>query len=94
MDPKRLAWIRGIAERVPRLLDAIRAGNHWAEYPLGERRIDGRRVRLTLRAAVVEGAPVADDGDPLAELIELPAGPHGAPLDTGPIAGARGPGRG
>ena len=71
MDPKRRAWLEGIADRVPRLLDAIREGNYRSEFILGERQIDGRRVRLTLRAEAITGAPIADDGAPFSELPVL-----------------------
>ena len=69
--PKRRAWLEGIADRVPRLLDAIREGNYRSEFILGERQIDGRRVRLTLRAETITGPPIADDGEPLPELATL-----------------------
>ena len=79
MDPKRLAWLDGIADRVPRLLDGVRAGSHKCAFILGERNVDGRRVQLTLRAQVVEGVPLADDGEPL----PLPVPPTLAPRSGG-----------
>lgn len=79
MDPKRLRWLDGIAARVPRLLAEIRAGHAEASYVLGERDIDGRRVRLVLRAEVTEGVPKDDDGEALPELVGLPVRRMGKP---------------
>lgn len=56
-DPeRRRAWLDGIAARVPRLFGKIAQSNVEAGYVLGEKRIDDRRVQLTLLARVVVGA--------------------------------------
>ena len=77
MDPKRLAWLDGIADRVLRLLDRVRAGSRECAFILGERNVDGRRVQLTLQARVLEGARFADDGEPLLVLPTLAPRPAG-----------------
>ena len=90
VDPNRLAWLNGIADRVPRLLDAIRKGSCAAEFLLGERRINGRRVRLTLRAQVIEGAPLPDDGNPLPELPRLNPAREDDPVRRDNLVGSDG----
>ena len=49
-------FLRGVAERIPRLIEAIQAGATVAQYKLGSRRLDdGRRIELELVARVPEG---------------------------------------
>ena len=48
-------FLRGVADRIPRLIKAIEAGNASAGYKLGSRRMaDGRNVELELVARVPE----------------------------------------
>jgi hypothetical protein len=47
-------FLEQLANRIPRLFSAIRDGNTKSEYIIGNRRIDGRQVRLKLVAEVVD----------------------------------------
>jgi len=47
-------FLEQLAGRIPRLFDAIRAGNIKSEYIVGVRRIGQRQVRLKLVAEVVD----------------------------------------
>jgi len=47
-------FLERLAERIPRLFEAIRAGNVKSEYIIGIRRIGPKNVRLKLVAEVVD----------------------------------------
>lgn len=48
-------FLCGVAERIPRLIEAIQAGAATAQYKLGTRRLDdGRHIELELVARVPE----------------------------------------
>ena len=49
-------FLGGIAARIPRLIEAVRAGTATASFKLGTRRLDdGRHIELELVARVPEG---------------------------------------
>ena len=63
-------FLASIAEKIPRLFAAIASGNTRAEFVLGTRLLQGRRVRLLLVAEVIEpgGSPLATHG----QIIPVP----------------------
>ena len=49
-------FLGGVAARIPRLMETIKADSTSASYKIGTRRLnDGRRVELELVARVAEG---------------------------------------
>jgi len=56
-DARQRLFFAGIAERIPKLFAAIEEGNFKSYFLLGVRTINGRRVQLSLRAEVIDGAP-------------------------------------
>ena len=49
-------FLGGVAARIPRMIDAIQAGNSMARFKLGSRRLnDGRHIELELVARVPDG---------------------------------------
>ena len=66
MNSAQIAFLKLIADRIPRLMVAIQQGNQHAEYVIGRRIIAGRQVRLVLLAEVVDpgGNPMATHSTP------------------------------
>lgn len=64
MNDRQRVFLEQIAQRIPRLFEAIRQGNVSSEYIIGVRQIGQRQVRLKLVAEVVDpGAnPLASHG--------------------------------
>lgn len=54
MTPKQWQWLIEAANRIPELFSVLEQGNTRADSTLGERVINGRVVRLLLRAEVVD----------------------------------------
>ena len=54
MTPKQWQWLIEAANRIPELFSVLEQGNTRADSILGERVINGRVVRLLLRAEVVD----------------------------------------
>lgn len=54
VNDEQQKFLERLAERIPRLFDAIRAGNVKSEFIVGVRQIDQRHVRLKLVAEVVD----------------------------------------
>lgn len=54
INEEQQKFLEQLAARIPRLFDAIRAGNIKSEYIVGVRRIGQRHVRLKLVAEVVD----------------------------------------
>ena len=55
LTDKQRRFLDGIAVRIPRLIQAVRAGNSSARFKLGTRRLDdGRHLELELVARVPE----------------------------------------
>jgi len=54
VNEEQQRFLEQLAERIPRLFDAIREGNIKSEYIVGVRRIGERHVRLKLVAEVVD----------------------------------------
>lgn len=54
VNEEQQKFLEQLAKRIPRLFDAIRAGNIKSEYIVGIRRIGQRHVRLKLVAEVVD----------------------------------------
>lgn len=64
MNKEQQGFLEQLAQRIPRLFEAIAQGNQKSEYIIGVRRIGTRHVRLKLVAEVVDpGAnPLATHG--------------------------------
>jgi len=60
-------FLISVAEKIPRLFAAIAGGNARAEFILGDRDLDGQRVRLLLVAEVIEpgGSPLSTHSKPM-----------------------------
>ncbi len=54
VDEKQREFLELLAQRIPHLFEAIRAGNVKSEYIIGVRIIDSRQVRLKMVAEVVD----------------------------------------
>ncbi|MFK7994223.1 MAG: hypothetical protein AB8B87_08795 [Granulosicoccus sp.] len=54
VNEEQQRFLEQLAQRIPRLFDAIRAGNIKSEYILGVRLIGQRQVRLKLVAEIVD----------------------------------------
>ncbi|MFK8083263.1 MAG: hypothetical protein AB8B97_23540 [Granulosicoccus sp.] len=54
VNEEQQKFLEQLAQRIPRLFDAIRAGNVKSEYIVGVRRIGQRHIRLKLVAEVVD----------------------------------------
>ena len=74
MDDSQQRFLDRAAEMIPSLFDKTGERGLPTEYLLGERLIDGRVIRLTLRADVVSGT-----GNVLGGLgtMQMPMGEHG-----------------
>lgn len=54
MNPKQWQWLTEATKRIPALFDNVEKGVSKAETVLGERVINGKRVRLSLVVEVVD----------------------------------------
>lgn len=80
MTPAQWQWLQALAKQIPILFRGIQAGQSLTRHELGERLVNGRRVRLSLVAQVV---------DPGANPLQSHASTHAprTPGDAGQPAG-------
>lgn len=73
MTPGQLEFLISIAEKIPRLFNAISEGNVRAEFILGSRMLKGRQVKLVLVAEVVDPGdnPLTTHSQPMPEITEV-----------------------
>lgn len=81
MNEAQRRFLEGIADRIPRLFEAIGAGNVRAEFIIGLRRVGPRHVRLKLVAEVVDpGANPLGTHGPMPSLTIEALVAHDGPL--------------
>jgi len=70
MSPTQLEFLASLAQKIPRLFQAIAEGNMHAEYLLGTRVVEGRQVKLVLVAEVVDPGdnPLSTHSQPMPGL--------------------------
>lgn len=74
MNERQRIFLEQLAQRIPRLFDAIGQGNIKSEFIIGVRHIDKRQVRLKLVAEVVDPG-----ANPLATHSTYPYEQDGSP---------------
>lgn len=77
MTPAQIEFLASVADKIPRLFKAIAEGNMHAEYHLGSRTLNGKQVKLSLVAEIVDPGdnPLSTHSKPMPDSASAPTEP-------------------